>query len=357
MLIEVFPLGSRRSFRIICIRLYSLTRTPFGHLGKFRRSDVRYNLKRLSLVTKRLCDILAAAFAHWGAAMALTINQSKAVKHLKGNLQLIACAGSGKTEVVANHITNLMASSQNGGAGLSPANIIAFTFTEKAAAELKQRVLDRCREQHPGIAGLAEMYIGTIHGYCLNLLRSEVPNFLKYDVLNEVQQILLVNRNSAKSGLTTTSTLNGQKLRRYSDTPLYIQAMSVLRETDINKSILKNLSIWNGLEQYEALLHEKSFFDYSAIISEATRCLEKDKSLKLKLSSRIKVVIVDEYQDVNPIQERLVNALHTLGAAIRVVGDDDQTIYQWRGSDVQNILQFTNRYSNVKTIKREENFR
>ena len=293
MLIEVFPLGSRRSFRIICIRLYSLTRTPFGHLGKFRRSDVRYNLKRLSLVTKRLCDILAAAFAHWGAAMALTINQSKAVKHLKGNLQLIACAGSGKTEVVANHITNLMASSQNGGAGLSPANIIAFTFTEKAAAELKQRVLDRCREQHPGIAGLAEMYIGTIHGYCLNLLRSEVPNFLKYDVLNEVQQILLVNRNSAKSGLTTTSTLNGQKLRRYSDTPLYIQAMSVLRETDINKSILKNLSIWNGLEQYEALLHEKSFFDYSAIISEATRCLEKDKSLKLKLSSRIKVVIVD----------------------------------------------------------------
>jgi DNA helicase-2/ATP-dependent DNA helicase PcrA len=161
--------------------------------------------------------------------MSLTSDQSRAIAHTTGNLQLIACAGSGKTEVVARHITNLFAARTDGGAGLTPANVIAFTFTEKAAAELKQRVLDRCRDRHPAMTGLAEMYIGTIHGFCLEFLRTEVPTFLKYEVLNDVQQVLLVNRNSAKSGLTRTMTLQGQVLRRYVDTPLYIQILSILQ--------------------------------------------------------------------------------------------------------------------------------
>ena len=129
--------------------------------------------------------------------MDLTPEQTKAIGHASGNLQLIACAGSGKTEVVAQHITHLLTPKSEGGMGLKPANIVAFTFTEKAAAELKQRVLDRCRERLPGLVGMAEMYIGTIHGFSLDLLRSDVPDYLKYDVLNEVQQVLFVDRNSA----------------------------------------------------------------------------------------------------------------------------------------------------------------
>ena len=92
--------------------------------------------------------------------MHLTAEQTKAIDHARGNSQLIACAGSGKTEVVAQHITKLLIPSGQGGMGLRPANIIAFTFTEKAAAELKQRVIDRCRDRLPDLVGMAEMYIG-----------------------------------------------------------------------------------------------------------------------------------------------------------------------------------------------------
>jgi superfamily I DNA/RNA helicase len=104
--------------------------------------------------------------------MLLTAQQNDAIAHDSGNLQLIACAGSGKTEVVAQHITKLLTSANEGGMGLKPANIIAFTFTDKAAAELKQRVADKCHEALPNLTGIAEMYIGTIHGFCLELLRT-----------------------------------------------------------------------------------------------------------------------------------------------------------------------------------------
>src|SRR5258707_280446 len=124
--------------------------------------------------------------------MGLTANQLRAAGHTAGNLQLIACAGSGKTEVVARMIANLLAPKSDKGGGLTPANVIAFTFTEKAAAELKQRVHDRCRERNGALHGLAEMYIGTIHGFCLDLLKTEVHEFLKHDVLNEIQQVLFV---------------------------------------------------------------------------------------------------------------------------------------------------------------------
>lgn len=289
--------------------------------------------------------------------MNLTTEQAEAIGHAAGNLQLIACAGSGKTEVVAQHITRLLTPKAEGGMGLKPANIVAFTFTEKASAELKQRVLDRCRERLPGLVGMAEMYIGTIHGFSLDLLRTEVPQYLKYDVLNEVQQVLFVDRNSAKSGLTASSTLQGAKLKRYVDTRLYIEAMSILRESEVDWKALKGTSILDGFRAYTALLHERDMFDYSAILQCAVDALEKDDALRARIAERIKVVIVDEYQDVNPIQERIVRELHGLGADVKVVGDDDQTIYQWRGSDVGNILSFADRYAPADTIKLEANFR
>jgi DNA helicase-2/ATP-dependent DNA helicase PcrA len=204
---------------------------------------------------------------------------------------------------------------------------------------------------------MAEMYIGTIHGFSLDLLRSEVPQYLKYDILNEVQQVLFVNRNSAKSGLTATTTLQGAKLKRYVDARLYIEAMSVLRESEIDWRALKGTSILDGYNAYTALLNDRAEFDYSAILHCAAQALEQDVALRTRLAERVKVVIVDEYQDVNPVQERLVRALNGLGARIKVVGDDDQTIYQWRGSDVENILTFAKRYTPVETIKLEANFR
>ena len=120
--------------------------------------------------------------------MKLTDSQLKAVEHNGGNLQLIACAGSGKTEVVARRVVHLLTPGRP--ESLTPANIVAFTFTERAAAELKDRIVTRVRETFGDVTGMAEMYVGTIHGFCLDLLQTEVPEFLKFGVLNEVQQVL-----------------------------------------------------------------------------------------------------------------------------------------------------------------------
>ena len=105
-----------------------------------------------------------------------TKSQLNAIKHISGNLQLIACAGSGKTEVVAQRVVNLLKTEKDRGAGCQPENIIAFTFTDKAAAELKERIQARCQENLGSIDGLANMYIGTIHGFCLELLKDEVQD-------------------------------------------------------------------------------------------------------------------------------------------------------------------------------------
>lgn len=289
--------------------------------------------------------------------MDFTPDQLEAIKHISGNLQLIACAGSGKTEVVARRIANLLRPQSSGG-GCTPANIVAFTFTEKAAAELKERIYERVKEECGLLPGMAEMYVGTIHGYCLELLKAEVPEYMKYDVLNEVQQVLFIDRNSKKSGLTTSTTIGGVSLRRYVDTANYASAMSILREDwKVDLQALKDCSVAANLCAYERLLSEKGYLDYSAILKAAAEQLKSNQSLRTRLRDKVRHVVVDEYQDVNPVQESVIRELHCLGASICVVGDDDQTIYQWRGSDVSNILSFEQRYSPVRQVKLQENFR
>lgn len=135
--------------------------------------------------------------------MKLTDTQRRAIKHDGRNLQLIACAGPGKTEVIARRAAHLLTPSRPG--ALSPGNIVAFTFTEKAAGELKERIVMRTREALGDIPGMAELFVGTIYAFCLELLKSESPKHMKYQVLNEVQQGLFVDRNSSKSGLTTST--------------------------------------------------------------------------------------------------------------------------------------------------------
>jgi DNA helicase-2/ATP-dependent DNA helicase PcrA len=287
-----------------------------------------------------------------------TSRQLDAIAHVQGNLQLIACAGSGKTEVVAQRVVNLLRPAAEGGAGCAPQNIVAFTFTEKAAAELKERIHTRCKERLGSTIGLAELYIGTIHGYCLELLKSEVAEYLKFEVLNEVQLTLFVDRHSKSSGLTQSTTLTGVALKRFVDTRNYIAAISILREDEVtHPEMLANNSTARNRSVYEQLLHSKGYLDYSGILAEAAKQLAANDALRQRIAARTRHVIVDEYQDVNPIQEAVVKQLHGLGAGICVVGDDDQTIFQWRSSDVQNILGFENRYRPVTPVRLEENFR
>lgn len=287
--------------------------------------------------------------------MNLTDAQRKAVEIGHVNMQLIACAGSGKTEVVARRVAKLL--SEDRQELLNPENIVAFTFTEKAAVELKNRIIKRTRETLGEVTGMVEMFVGTIHAFCLDLIKTEDPRFLKFDVLSDVQQTLFINRYSRKSGLTKSADLKNSPLRRYSDTNNYIGALSILLEAELNLENLSDCSVIEGLKCYQSLLEESCFLDYSSILAEAEKMLRSNEDVRARLGKRVKCVIVDEYQDINPVQESIIRSLHEIGANVCVVGDDDQTIYQWRGSDVQNILKFEYRYPKVKQIRLEDNFR
>ena len=287
--------------------------------------------------------------------MELTEAQRRAIEHDGQNLQLIACAGSGKTEVVARRVVHLLTPGRP--VSLEPRNIVAFTFTDKAAAELKERIVTRTKEAFGEIHGMADMFVGTIHAFCLDLLQREAPEYLKYEVLNEVQQALFIDRHSRTSGLTTSTDLSGQRLRRFVDTNHYVNALAILREADLDDSKLDGCSVPAALDGYRDLLRNRSYFDYSSILEAAVESLTNLDDLRRRFAERLRYVIVDEYQDVNPIQEAIVWSLHDLGARVCVVGDDDQTIYQWRGSDVQSILTFSNRYPDVEQIRLDENFR
>lgn len=298
------------------------------------------------------------------SALQFTAPQQEAIDDVDNTLQLIACAGSGKTQVLAQRIARILAMPD-----IRPSNVIAFTFTEKAAAELKERVHAVVRAEVGEVTGLAEMYIGTMHGYCLDLLQTYVPDTFKYAVLTDITQQLLIDRESKNSGLTTcTKLVQGKQgpLRRYVDTRVYKSALSILQEDDVDFSQIRQ-SVKESLASYRGLLEKKRYFDYTSMMVQAVDFLTRvEESSELNAAERtlrdhvrdgVRFVIVDEYQDVNPIQEKLVARLVHYGANLCVVGDDDQTIYQWRGSEVSNIITFAGRYANVRTIELAENFR
>ena len=289
--------------------------------------------------------------------MKLTTRQQQAVRYRGKNLQLIACAGSGKTEVVARRVAYLLTRRRP---RLEPRNIVAFTFTNKAAAELKERIRSRTADAYAPkvLTGMAEMYVGTIHGFCQELLKVEVPKYLKYEPLDTVRQKLYVDRKCKLTGLTLCQTRSGRQLKRYVDSDRYIAALNALREDEINADAMKACSTFHtGLPHYQKQLNEDGYLDFSAMLQITVQEIKRSKTLKQRLSERIKCVIVDEYQDVNPVQEHLIRLLSDCGADLCVVGDDDQTIYQWRGSFVNNIISFQERYSGVEQIRLEDNFR
>ena len=296
--------------------------------------------------------------------MGFTAAQREAIDELDRPLQLVACAGSGKTEVLAQRIAKILSRP-----GMRPSNVIAFTFTDKAAVELKERIQRVVRETLGEVVGLAELYVGTMHGYCLDLLQTYIPETFKYGVLTDITQQLLIDRNSNKSGLTTcTKTVAGvtSNLRRYTDSRYFKAALSILQEDMVDFSLVPG-SVTKSLAMYRDLLTQKKYFDYTTMMADAVDFLGKsqsgglldtaEESLRDHIRDDIKYVIVDEYQDVNPIQELLVERLVHFGANLCVVGDDDQTIYQWRGSEVSNILTFAGRYTGVRTIELSDNFR
>jgi DNA helicase-2/ATP-dependent DNA helicase PcrA len=279
--------------------------------------------------------------------MKYTADQLEAINTIDENLQIIACAGSGKTQVISQRIINILKNKPD----IHPSNILAFTYTEKAAAELKTRILKLCKEQIGEVKGLAEMYIGTIHAWCLQILQNHIYEFQKFSVLDEIKLKLFVDKNYNRIGMP------GVGMDKFVDTGRFISIMGLLREAEIadGRELPEEWQI--AQDKYEQCLQNHAYFDFTMIMTKAIQSLRNNKSFRNKLSDTLKYLIVDEYQDVNPVQEELIKELYSLGLNICVVGDDDQTIYQWRGGDVRYIQKFQERYTNVKYIKLEDNFR
>ncbi|GIG41378.1 ATP-dependent helicase [Cellulomonas phragmiteti] len=287
--------------------------------------------------------------------------QQEAIACLDAPLQIIACAGSGKTQVISQRISEILKLP-----GVEPRHVAAFTFTEKAAAELKDRILSIVEQEHGSATGLAEMYVGTMHAFCLNLLQTYVPETFKYSVLTEQTQRLFIDRNSRRSGLTECPTLSAgtPHLRRFIHSRLYTQVMSILTEDETDLSLVCE-EVKAAVGKYRDLLEANAYFDYTSMVDRAVRFLESPDegigtaahALLQHVRDDVKFVVVDEYQDVNPLQERLIRGLVQFGANLCVVGDDDQTIYQWRGSEVANILTFAGRYEGIRSVTLAHNFR
>jgi len=286
-----------------------------------------------------------------------TPNQAEAMETIDSNLLILACAGSGKTEVISRRIARLVKN------GVEKSKIIAFTFTEKAAWELKARIRKHLEEETPDDPSLGDMYVGTIHSFCLQLLRELKPEYRNFDVIDEEQQVAFIAAHFDEIGLRDLRPLSGrvsssggrERREPFKTIELF---QNTLRLIHLHPKLKDELprKVKDAVKKYKQLLKERPhcFLDFDMIIDETIKMLEAEPDL---IEGKFEHIVVDEYQDIDPRQEELIRLIANSGALLCVVGDDDQAIYGWRGADVENILTFEERYPNVKRVELLYNFR
>ena len=260
------------------------------------------------------------------------------------HIQIIACAGSGKTEALARRVAHLLSRS------VPPESIIAFTFTEKAADELKQRIVDRSTQKcgESVLGSIGRMYVGTIHAYALQLLRTYVPRYANYDLIEEDALRAWVARHG-KEILGTAEWMG-----------LWDRINDFLRDADVvENEAIKPAGADSFSQRYRRsieLLDSHRLLTFGQSIVKASDEIHRPKVRK-QVHKDLRYVFVDEYQDINPSQERLIHGLVGKQTQLCVVGDDDQSIYQWRGSDVAIMQGFRKRYRPVLTVELDINRR
>ena len=293
--------------------------------------------------------------------MKYTPEQSEAIAHRHGNLQILACAGSGKTEVISRRIGELVAG------GVPKGAIVAFTFTERAADELKVRIRTHLEDILPDEPALGDMYVGTIHSFCLQILRELNPEFRRCEVMDEARQAALIMSNFPKSespdrGIGLNRLRERTRTKGYWDTiRTFISTISVTHQKEIDINKIEDEALRDCIERYQRIAYgyPNFFFDFDQIIAKLIAELKGHPDHLGGLRERFQHLVVDEYQDIDDRQEELIALLSNSGTDVylTVVGDDDQAIYGWRGARIRNILTFAQRYQNVTQIKLTHNFR
>lgn len=276
----------------------------------------------------------------------LNPQQKEAVIHKEGPMLILAGAGSGKTSTMTHRIAYLIKEE-----GVSPYNILAVTFTNKAAKEMRDRVEELIGE---GI----NMWILTFHSACLRILRRHAEcigyknDFVVYDPTDQK----VVMKNCMKERNVDEKKYN----------PAYVLSIiSDCKEKGISPSDFakrngldfKNKIIYDLYLAYESVLKKNNAMDFDDLILKTVEIFESNEEILAYYQNKFRYIMVDEYQDTNYMQYLFVKLLAKAHNNICVVGDDDQCIYQWRGADIRNILNFERDFKNVKVIKFEQNYR
>ncbi|MCQ2545041.1 MAG: UvrD-helicase domain-containing protein [Clostridia bacterium] len=283
----------------------------------------------------------------------LNDKQKEAAMHTEGPLLILAGAGSGKTSTMTCRIAYLIREM-----GVSPYNILAVTFTNKAAGEMRERVADLIGE---GV----NMWILTFHSACLRILRYHA------EVLGYGRDFAVYDPTDQKSvikGICKDLNIDTKKF----NPNYFLSQISKCKEARISPKQycnefgydFKEEMVQSVYEKYEQTLQKNNAMDFDDLLLKTVELFEKDEAVLLKYQNRFQYVMVDEYQDTNMIQYTFVKMLAdardergNVRNNICVVGDDDQCIYQWRGADIRNILEFEKDFPGAEVVKLEQNYR
>ena len=285
------------------------------------------------------------------------------IEHVDGPLLVIAGPGAGKTMAIVERVVNLIARHQ-----VAPENILVSTFTEKAAAELVSRISDRMAEEGLKVS-LNEMYIGTMHSIFLRVLKdyAEFTRLKKnYKTFDDFDQKYAVYRNLYKRFKPLPNLdLVAPEQSNWSKADSICRFVNKVREEAIDAETLlaghepEIVALGEVYRTYQQILVEENAIDFSAIQSEMLSLIDANPQVLKELQEKFKYLIIDEYQDTNTIQERILLKLCGKRANICVVGDEDQSIYRFRGASVRNILQFAANFprGRCKTVVLDTNYR
>ena len=283
----------------------------------------------------------------------LNERQREAVTHVNGPLLVVAGPGSGKTRVITTRVAHLILDH-----GVSPHSILAVTFTNKAADEMRERVIDILAEH--GRSGMPAPAVSTFHAFCAGVLRRHGEPLAKirpgfttgFGICDAADQRSLLKAMLPSLGLDP-------KEFRVRDLQSAISAHKNNRRSKTSRVRGKNRStpLAPVLDSYEAQLLAMNALDFDDLLLEAVRLLHHSKAVREELRGRYTHVLVDEYQDTNRAQYQLMKLLVRPRDNVCAVGDEDQSIYAWRGAEAKNVLKFAEDFPAVTTIALEQHYR
>jgi DNA helicase-2/ATP-dependent DNA helicase PcrA len=283
----------------------------------------------------------------------LNPQQREAVETTEGPVLILAGAGSGKTKVITHRIAHLVTAKH-----VPPSAVLAVTFTNKASAEMRARIAKLLEDANLSSSPL----VSTFHSFCVRLLRRDGdglasirPGFTRqFSIYDAEDQLAIVKGAYRRMGLdekempyrATLSQISGAKSQKETPQEMYSKSN--------DPRVTRVAAVY---EEYEGVLHKTNALDFDDLLLESVRLLYHDKDTRDLWNRRLSHIMIDEYQDTNRSQYELMRLLSQHHDNVCVVGDEDQSIYSWRGADIRNILDFEKDYPRCKTIRLEQNYR